>query len=692
MKLSSTSIERLHDRQHAHGAAGLRPAPHGGASLRAVQLPLYSDAVNDHRYLVQRESSRALVVLPDQDQCVAALLIVLLSPVFLLRAGWSWYLTGRIFDCRVSRLGVHSIRLIRFAGYRPGRRLPLLFNVLRKELKLVGEDVESAHAEAPNESRIQVCSQTRYGVFSVSAMRRMTGTDYAESSAKEVPGLKAKLALIARFIVARILQNTSALARPERFTLLGIDIDNLRLEEAVDDIVKQAGDGCKVRYAFVNPDCLNLACRHEAYRDVLQNQRQVFADGIGLQIAARLLGVHLKANVNGTDMLPLLCTALAENDMPLYLLGGREGVAETAAQSLVAQHPQLPIAGCQHGYFDEATTPEVIEQINRTKPRVVLVAMGAPQQELWIEQWRDSLDAPVVIGVGGLFDFYSGRINRCPRWMQDVGMEWIYRLMQEPQRMWRRYILGNPLFLLRVLKQKLQGSGVSLNPRLTSTGQWAMAATARVGIQRVSWRLMVGSTHGVKRVIDVVVSLCALLALAPLLGLVALCIRLESPGPVFFVQTRVGQWGSYFKMFKFRSMFIDAEERKAALMQENEMEGGVTFKMKSDPRITRMGKFVRKYSIDELPQLVNVLLGDMSLVGPRPPVPSEVNTYSLEDRRRLEVKPGITCFWQVSGRSEIPFAEQVNLDVEYIESQSLRQDIAILLRTVPAVLMGKGAY
>lgn len=139
-------------------------------------------------------------------------------------------------------------------------------------------------------------------------------------------------------------------------------------------------------------------------------------------------------------------------------------------------------------------------------------------------------------------------------------------------------------------------------------------------------------------------------------------------------------------------MFTDAEEHKAELMARNEMDGGILFKMKDDPRVTKVGRFIRKTSIDELPQLWNVLIGDMSLVGPRPPVPSEVDQYSLSDRRRLEVIPGITCIWQVSGRSEIPFEQQVELDVQYIQSQSLWTDFKILLKTVPALLLGSGAY
>lgn len=169
-------------------------------------------------------------------------------------------------------------------------------------------------------------------------------------------------------------------------------------------------------------------------------------------------------------------------------------------------------------------------------------------------------------------------------------------------------------------------------------------------------------------------------------------IRIESPGAVLFKQVRVGRWGELFTMYKFRSMYADAEARKAELLARNEMQGGVLFKMRDDPRVTRIGRFIRKTSIDELPQLWNVFKGDMSLVGPRPPVPSEVNEYSLADRRRLEVIPGITCTWQVSGRSEIPFEQQVELDVEYIQSQSVWMDIKLLLKTIPALLLGKGAY
>jgi exopolysaccharide biosynthesis polyprenyl glycosylphosphotransferase len=214
----------------------------------------------------------------------------------------------------------------------------------------------------------------------------------------------------------------------------------------------------------------------------------------------------------------------------------------------------------------------------------------------------------------------------------------------------------------------------------------------RLGLKQGIWKTVVASSYVLKRAMDILASLMAIIMLSPVFLFTWLAIKLEDPGPSIFKQERVGRWGKTFTMFKFRSMVMDAEKLKEQLIDQNESEAGVIFKMKKDPRITRVGSFIRKYSIDELPQLFNVLNGDMSLVGPRPPVPAEVQEYSLSDRRRLDVTPGITCIWQVSGRSDIDFEGQVRLDVQYINSQSFLTDVMILLKTVPAVLLGKGAY
>jgi len=206
---------------------------------------------------------------------------------------------------------------------------------------------------------------------------------------------------------------------------------------------------------------------------------------------------------------------------------------------------------------------------------------------------------------------------------------------------------------------------------------------------RATW--LTYGTEALKRPFGIVVSFLLLLLLSPLFALIGVAVWVEDGGPVFFAQTRVGQYGRHFKMFKVRSMCLDAEQRLKDLLAKNQHREGVTFKIKDDPRITRVGKWLRKFSFDELPQLFNVLRGDMSLVGPRPPVPREVAKYSLGDRRRLAAKPGITCIWQISGRSEIDFSGQVKLDVDYIEAHSFGRDLLILFRTIPAVLSGKGA-
>ena len=193
-----------------------------------------------------------------------------------------------------------------------------------------------------------------------------------------------------------------------------------------------------------------------------------------------------------------------------------------------------------------------------------------------------------------------------------------------------------------------------------------------------------------KRIFDMAASGFALAMLSPLLLVVAVIIKLTSRGPVLFKQRRSGLHGRPFHMLKFRSMVINAEELKARLMAFNEHTGPV-FKMQNDPRITRVGRFIRKFSIDELPQLLNVLRGEMSIVGPRPPIPSEVEKYEPWQRRRLSVPPGLTCVWQVSGRNQISFEEWMYLDMQYIDHWSLKGDLRLILKTVPVVITGKGA-
>jgi lipopolysaccharide/colanic/teichoic acid biosynthesis glycosyltransferase len=211
-----------------------------------------------------------------------------------------------------------------------------------------------------------------------------------------------------------------------------------------------------------------------------------------------------------------------------------------------------------------------------------------------------------------------------------------------------------------------------------------------LGLRRSSRRLFPYETT-LKRLLDLTLASLGLLATIPLWLVIVVAIRLDSPGRAIFVQERVGIHGRRFRFYKFRSMYADAENRVAELQSSNEVSGPV-FKMRADPRVTRVGSLLRRTSLDELPQLLNVLKGEMSLVGPRPPLPKEVEQYRPSDAVRLSVKPGLTCLWQISGRSTVGFDEWMEFDRDYIRRMSLQVDLGILLRTVWAVMSCKGAY
>ena len=215
---------------------------------------------------------------------------------------------------------------------------------------------------------------------------------------------------------------------------------------------------------------------------------------------------------------------------------------------------------------------------------------------------------------------------------------------------------------------------------------------ARASVWRWDRHLERRGGEALKRATDVIVSGAALLLLSPVLAGIALLIKWHDGGAVLFWQARVGRQGRVFRFPKFRSMVADAERLKRTLQGQNDHGDSITFKMKEDPRITPIGRLLRRFSLDELPQLWCVFVGDMSLVGPRPPVPSEVARYRPRDRRRLEATPGLTCIWQVSGRGDLSFDEQVELDIQYIERRSFWLDLWLILLTVPAVISGRGAY
>ena len=409
---------------------------------------------------------------------------------------------------------------------------------------------------------------------------------------------------------------------------------------------------------FLNAHCANVRTCNDAYADALTRADCILPDGIGVELAARMQGDQIMENLNGTDFVPTLLHEAARRGLSVFLFGARPGTADAAARKLALTIPGLRIAGTRDGHAGAADSVEVIADINASGADIVLVAMGVPIQEVWIDQYRDQLGAKLVLGVGALFDFLADNVRRAPLPVRRARLEWVWRLAMEPRRMAGRYLVGNVTFLARATAHAVRTADV-------------------ISVQ--------------KRTIDLVLSGLSLVALAPLFLLAILMIRLDSRGPAFFRQTRVGRNGQHFAVYKFRSMYVDAEARRAALLATSD-RAGVCFKSRTDPRITRIGRLLRRTSIDELPQILNVFLGQMSIVGPRPALPVEVAAYPDRALERLDVKPGITGVWQVSGRADIGFDKMIDMDLAYVRSRSSLLDFILIALTFRAVFSGRGAY
>ena len=244
----------------------------------------------------------------------------------------------------------------------------------------------------------------------------------------------------------------------------GVPIQNVTMSEALPLIEDWVSNRKKRSVFFVNADCLNITARDAEYhRSLNDDDVVVFGDGIGIKLAGKLSQQPVRDNVNGTDMFPQLCRQCARNGQKIFLLGGQpsyEGelsVAEVAARRMASRFPGLQVAGTHHGFFNQDDCDEVIDTINSSGADIMLVGLGVPRQEHFIRRYRDRLEPAVVMGVGGLFDFYSGRIRRAPPVLRDNGLEWTWRLAMEPQRLWRRYLVGNFTFMGRVMWWQMTG-------------------------------------------------------------------------------------------------------------------------------------------------------------------------------------------------------------------------------------------
>jgi exopolysaccharide biosynthesis WecB/TagA/CpsF family protein len=440
----------------------------------------------------------------------------------------------------------------------------------------------------------------------------------------------------------------------KKMVALGLDLVEATAFETISTLLSP---GFR-RVFFMNAHCCNIRRRNKAYARAVAAADMLLPDGVGVAMAAKMAGQELTANLNGTDFVPLLLAEAAKQGKSVFLFGGTPGTADAAAAQLIHSIPHLRIAGTRDGFEGAANTEAVITDINDSDADIVLVAMGVPMQEIWLHENAHRLNAPLSLAVGALFDFLAGNVTRAPKLVRRARMEWVWRLAMEPRRMAKRYLAGNITFLAH--------AAMTVFSKTTATTRY-------------------------RRLLDLSVSGGALLVLSPILALTALAIKFDTRGPIFFKQTRVGHNGKPFSMYKFRSMLVDAEARRDEVLSSSDREG-VCFKSREDPRITRVGRFIRRYSIDELPQVLNVLRGEMSIVGPRPALPSEVEAYPARALGRLAVKPGITGVWQVSGRADISFDKMIDMDLAYAASRTILLDIILILMTFRAVVSARGAY
>ena len=577
--------------------------------------------------------------------------------------------------------------------------------------------------------------------------------------------------------------------------ILGIGVDRINTVGVLARVENFVSEGKQHQIAYINAHCMDYAFKDREYKDILTHSDILYADGMAIVWASYFYGDPLPERVNLGDFLPELCKLCVKKGYKIFLSGGETGVAEKVSERLKKSFPNLKIAGTYHGFFKEDDNGTVIDMINKSGADIVLVGMGVPRQEKWIYKNKDKIKAPVLWGVGGLFDYYAGRIKRAPVWMRKAGLEWLFRLSLEPARLWNRYLIGNVLLLLRLflpliadavlvtaawisaywvrlfidpffkipigpfpaycrmiplliivwplicsfsglyntrrryvelgrLPAMLKAAGIGLvfmaivsyafreiGIARSFLAIWALInllfllatravfsrVTPLVSIEKTTEWVRLNRIKGMetldlfshepgiiytlcKEAMDKTLALAAILATLPLWAVIVLFIRTDSEGRAMFAHERVGKDGKHFKMYKFRTMFKEADPNGYAPIKED------------DPRVTKVGSLLRRWSLDELPQLWNVLKGDMSLVGPRPEMPFIVENYKPWQRERLKVKPGITGIWQIVGRKDMPLKDNIEYDFYYIDNRSLILDLAILLKSLPAIIMRKGAY
>lgn len=400
------------------------------------------------------------------DRPLALVLIILLLPCFVINALTALSTKKNIFSLQHKTDALGRSLALRYFSCGILVKTAVLIDIFLDKVGICG--IPFTHRVSP-EVQFSILNQikSKAGIFSLYDLHIKTGLTVKSKEQLLEQQLNGNFADYLSLIVKSSLcnlfygQTNNKLHTTKRITLFGLNMNNTSMDEMVSWITNTQIKKDKTQIGFfVNVHSINLSINDTTFFDQLSKANALFVDGSGMRLAARKAGVLLNGNNNGTDMLPHLCKRCITNSQSLYFLGAQPGVAQKAANKLSRKYPGLNIAGTEHGYNDDKNSEQTIAAINASGCDVLLVAMGSPMQEKFLLEHRDKLQCKTALAVGGLFDFYSGNISRSPMWLREIGMEWIWRLIQEPRNKFNRYIIGNPLFLYRTFCLGLVNTGV----------------------------------------------------------------------------------------------------------------------------------------------------------------------------------------------------------------------------------------
>jgi N-acetylglucosaminyldiphosphoundecaprenol N-acetyl-beta-D-mannosaminyltransferase len=404
------------------------------------------------------------------DFLLAASLLTLFSPILVAVAVLLWMRSDTGVFQRTPKTGRHCRTFSEYAfntNRRLVRNLPVLFNILKGDLSFIGP--RPAHpgemcVHCLRDPSARVRNTVRPGLVCDWWVRRHASLDYVREVSLDVryverPTFRRDLGVILRALpglVTALLLGDDPPEYAPCIRILDVRIDNISMQSAVGRVVEMLDDSGANHACFINPHYINEALREPEYKEALEDAHLVLADGFGSKLAGKILNRPLRQNLCGTDLFPRLCAALSGTGKSVYLLGAAPGVVDLVAEWINQHYPRVIIKGWGHGFFTPEEEPEVVRKIAASGADLLVVAMGVPKQEVWIHRNLEMLNVRAAMGFGGLFDYFAGRIPRAPQWVREMGMEWVYRLIQEPRRMWRRYLIGNGIFLGRVIRERLR--------------------------------------------------------------------------------------------------------------------------------------------------------------------------------------------------------------------------------------------